>query len=572
MKARTATFVFVPVLALGAYAFLGRRAPDEAEIEYRYAPVEKSELMRSISATGQIVALTSVDVKSKAGGNVVKLAVDEGTYVHKGDLIALIDPADTQAIVDQASADLQTADARAAQARENLSLEISQRRNDVANARAALETARVRLQRSDLEAKRQPALTQATIDQAQAAYDAAIADLEKLQRVTVPQMRRDAEVNLSQATVQRNTAVADLERQEGLLAKGYVSGAVVDRARSTAEAAKSAYETNRQRANTIEDDIKVSIRAQQKVVDRTKASLDEAKANSAQNEISGTSRSEAEKNVRLAEIALQRALDNQLQTEVRRSEVLAAKASTVRNRVSLQNAQVQLESTTVIAPRDGVVTQKYLEEGTIIPPGMSTFAQGTSLVQLSDVTQLFVECAVDEAEVSNVKVGQSVRITADAYRNEPMDGVVTRVNPAAKTENNVTAVKVRVKVLPGAKAHILPGMNATCEFITLQRKNVLTIPSQALSEGGTVRVKSSDPKKPEVRKIEVGETGNENVEVKSGLKEGDEVVTAEIDLAMLRETQKRMQDAEQGGGLAGGSPMGGRKQPAKKATTTKGGK
>jgi HlyD family secretion protein len=562
-------FVGIPILAIGGYAFLGKKAPEAAEIEYRYAAAEKGELMRSISATGQVVALTSVDVKSKAGGKVVKLAVDEGAVVHKGDLIATIDPSDTQAIVDQASADLQSANARAEQAERNLAIQIAQSRNDVADARAALEAAKVRFRRASIQSGRQPSLTKATIEQAQAAYDGAVAELDRLQRVTIPQMRRDAQGNLSQATVQRDTAVADLKRQEDLLAKGYVAGATVDRARSTAETAKNAYETAKQRAATIDEEVQSSLEAQKKAVARARAALDQTRINVADNDISRTNVAEAQKNVQTAEIALQRALDNQAQVQVRQTEVLAARASTVRNRVSLKNAEVQLESTTVLAPRDGVVTQKYLEEGTIIPPGTSTFAQGTSLVQISDVTQLFVECAVDEAEVSNVKIGQPVRITADAYRGEPMDGVVTRVNPAAKTENNVTAVKVRVKVLPGAKAKILPGMNATCEFITLSKKNVLVIPTQALQEDGTVRVKGKDPKKPETRKVEIGETGNETVEIKSGLKEGEEVVTAEIDLVMLRETQKRMQEAEQGGGLAGGGPIGGKKQPNR--TPQKGG-
>lgn len=559
MKARYAAFVGIPLLALGGYAYIGKSAPKEAEIEYRYATVSRGELLRSISATGQVVALTSVDVKSKAGGKVVKLLVDEGSVVHKGDLIAIIDPSDTQAIVDQSSADLQSANARAEQAEKSLQLQILTSRTDVQNARAALEAAKVRYQRSQLESKRQPTLTQASIDQAQAAYDAALAEQDRTQRVTVPQMRRDAQGALSQAASQRDTAINEQRRQEQLLEKGYVSGASLDRARSAAETAKTAYETAKQRMATLEDEVRAALRAQEKAVAKTRAALDEARANSSQNDISRTNVAEAANAVRLAQVDLQKALDNQMQAEVRRSDVLQAKAATVRNRVSLQNAQVQLQSTTVVAPRDGVVTQKYLEEGTIIPPGTSTFAQGTSLVQISDVTQLFVECAVDEADVSNVKVGQKVRIVADAYRGQTFSGEVTRVNPAAKTDNNVTSVKVRVRVLGGAKVQILPGMNATCEFLTLDRKGVLLVPTQALKDDGTVRVKGKDPKKPESRKVEIGETGNDSVEIKSGLKEGDEVVTAEVDLAMLRETQKRMEEAEQGGGLAGGGPIGGKK-------------
>src|SRR5437870_3557514 len=89
--------VGVAVVAGGAWAVVGRKGEDEGEVEYRYEAVQKGELSRSISATGQMEALTAVDVKSKAGGKVVKLVVDEGKFVKKGDLIALIDPEDTKA-------------------------------------------------------------------------------------------------------------------------------------------------------------------------------------------------------------------------------------------------------------------------------------------------------------------------------------------------------------------------------------------------------------------------------------------------------------------------------------------
>jgi HlyD family secretion protein len=174
---------------------------------------------------------------------------------------------------------------------------------------------------------------------------------------------------------------------------------------------------------------------------------------------------------------------------------------------------------------------------------------------------MFVECAVDEADVADVQLGQRVRINTEAFPGQFFDGVVDRINPSATTTNNITAVKVRVRVLPGYKIAIKPGMNATCEFITLSKPNVLMVPAQAVKrEGGkaTVRVKTADPLKPEVREIKLGVEGNEGFEVVEGLKEGEEVVIAELDLAALRETQRRMQEVQEGGGLAGGRPGGGR--------------
>ena len=561
MKAKLPLFIAIAVLGLGGYAYTQRKTEPVAEIEFRYAAVEKGELLRSISATGQVVALTKVDVKSQAGGKIVRLAVDEGSIVRKGDLVAVIDPQDTQTLFEQANADLQSANARADQAAQNMQLQIVQAENDVREAQVALDAAKARYRRASIESRRQPAVTQATISNAEAGLRRAEADLQRFREVTALQIRREAQANLSQAKQRRDTENANLARSLELEKKGYVAGQQVDLQRATTEQARTAYSIAEQRSETVEQEIRTQLMAQEQQVALARSGVEQARANVPQIDIARVSAVEAEKSVRSAEIALKRAIDNRMQIQVRRSEVAAARASTVRNRVSVRNAQVQLDNTNVIAPRDGVVTMKYVEEGTVVPPGISTFAEGTSLVQISDVTQLYVECAVDEADIANVKNGQKVRITAEAYPGQTFDGVVTRVNPAATTEQNITAVKVRVKVMPGAKVQVLPGMNVTCEFITLDKKGILVAPSQAVQVGeggkGTVRVKGADPKKPETREVVLGETGNEGIEIVSGLKPGDEVVTAEINLAELREIQKKMQEAQEGGGLAGGGRPGG---------------
>jgi HlyD family secretion protein len=560
MKSKIVLIIGVLLVGLATWAFVFRKGDSETgDVEYRYAAVQKGELVQSISATGQLVALTTVDVKSKAGGKVVRLAVDEGTPVKKGDLIAVIDPSDTEATYEQARADLTSAEARAAQAEANYRLQLAQSETGVQDARAALEAAKIRLQRALIESKRQPTLSRASVGTAQASYDEAVENQRKLELVTIPQRRRDAQGTYDRTQSELESAKADLDRQEELHKKGWVAQSTVDRAKSAYTAARSAFRLAEQQLNTLDRELKAEQAAVDAAVLRARSTLDQAKANTSQNDISAKSAQEARTAVRTAEINLQRAIDDRTTNRVRAEEVRAAKASTVRSRVSVNNAKVQLDSTTVVAPRDGVVTQKYLEEGTIIPPGTSTFAQGTSLVQLSDVTRLYVECAVDEADIANVKKGQKVRISTEAFPGVSFDGIVDRVNPAAKTEQNVTAVKVRVQVLPGAKVNVLPGMNATCEFITLYKPGVLVVPRQALDQkdGKTVvQVKSKDPLKPETRVIQVGGTGNEGTEVLSGLKEGEEIVIAKIDLKQLRETQQKMLEAQEGGGLAGGGMRG----------------
>ncbi|HRK22502.1 MAG TPA: efflux RND transporter periplasmic adaptor subunit, partial [Fimbriimonadaceae bacterium] len=555
-------YVVVAAMAIGGYTVFRGGAEDSAEIEYRFAPVAKGELVRSISATGMVVALTSVDVKSKAGGKIVQLAVEEGTFVKKGDLIAIIDPSDTQAVYDQAAADLRSTQARADQARKNYELQIAQSETAIQDATVALAAARSRLARAELEAKRQPTMSTSSVNSATAALNSAKEAQSKYDTVTAPQLRSDAAGSERRTKAELDAAQAEFERQIDLQRRGYVSQAAVDRARSSLEAARASHENARQRLSTLDREISAEKKTLQLDVDRATAALAQANAGSSDVDIVKQNLIEARQSVRQAEIDLQQARDAKITNDVRRSDIQAATASTVRSRVSLENAKVQLDSTTVVAPRDGVVTLKYLEEGTIIPPGTSTFAQGTSIVQVSDVSRMFVECAVDEADIGQVKKGQRTRIVTEAYPGMVLEGVVERVNPAAVTEQNITAVKVRVEVISKENMSLLPGLTATVEFLTMVKPDVLVLPSQALIREGEktfVRVKGAGPdgdKKPVRKEVQIGEQGNEGIEVISGVAEGEEVVVAELNLKELRETQQKMVEAMQGGGLAGGQ-MGG---------------
>lgn len=546
----------VAALAGGGWAFFRMRGGDSNDVEYRYEPVERTELVNSISAVGQLVALTQVDIRSKAGGQVVDLKVEEGSEVKKGDVIAVIDPEDTQAIYDQAKADLDSATARAEQARINADLEENTRQTAVRDAEEALAIAKLRLERSQQTAKSQPTLTQADINSARAALETQQRALDQMKSVDIPRMRKEAQGSADQARAAMDAAQAELNRQKTLYEQDFAAQSAVERAQSSYEAARASHTNAQERLRTIEAEIASMIATQEARVRQSQAALRQSETNSYRDITTKKDLEEARRNVELAELDLQQARSQLRQIQVRRADVRSAGASTVRSRVSVNNALVQLNSTVVKAPRDGVITMKYLEEGTIIPPGTSTFSQGTAIVQLSDVTEMFVECAVDEADISQVKLGQNVRVTVESYPGRPLKGKVTRINPSATTEQNVTAIRVRVQVeqRPGQK--LLPGLNATCEFMTLELKDVVVVPGQAIKreDGKTyVRVKGPDGKPKQVE-VQLGEEGNDGFEVKSGLEPGTEVLVAEINLAEIRAIQERMQQAQQGGGLTGGAP------------------
>ncbi|MCU0317629.1 MAG: efflux RND transporter periplasmic adaptor subunit [Fimbriimonadaceae bacterium] len=545
------------LLGAGAFWFLTQGTQGGREVEYRYGKVTVGELARSSSSTGTLVPLTLVDIRSKAGGEVVRLAVEEGTRVARGDLIAEIDPRDVQALFDQASADLTSATTRVASAANNSTIERNTFENSLRDAQIRLEQAKINLARAREEAVAQPKLTAAEIASAEANVSAQQEALRQLQEIQIPQRRSEAETAVSRAQIDLENAESELARREGLLEKGFIAGSQVEQARGSLAAARAANTTAKQRLSTLEASFTSEVRAAQARIRQAEESLRQARANGNRVTLAEQSVRDAEQNVAAARVNLERAKDSRLNITARNLDTQNARASAVRSRVSVQNARVQLDSTRVLAPRAGVVTVKYLEEGTIIPPGTSTFSQGTAIVQIADTTRMFVECTVDEADIASVREGQDVRITVEAYPGQPFPGVVRKIFPSATSANAITSIRVRVEFtgladVDASKTPLRPGMNATCEFIQFSIPDALLLPSQALrndAQGTYVLVKSSDPKKPERRSIEVGRRGNEFVQVVSGLNEGDEVVTAEIDLAALRDRQQRMEQAQQGGGF-----------------------
>ncbi|HRJ32935.1 MAG TPA: efflux RND transporter periplasmic adaptor subunit [Fimbriimonadaceae bacterium] len=552
MQKRSLILVSLAMLALALGS--GCKRSESAEIEYRYAKIERGNIVRSISASGQVKPLTSVDIRSRAGGKVIQLLVEQGAQVKKGDVIAKIDTIDMMNRMEVATADLSSAQAELERARTNASMQKQNTSTEVQDAQVALELAKTRLAKAEEQFRTQPKLTTSSIQNAEAALASREADLREFKTVTDPQRRTDVQGQIDQTRAALSAAESEARRQQDLFEKGYVSLSAVERAQSNLASAQTASRNAQQRLATLEQELLAQKASLEASVRQAEASLAQARANQSNDVVSARSLDEARKAVRQAELALQRAQTDRMTVNTSQAQVQSARASVTRSRSSWENAKMNLDETTVVAPRDGVVTVKYLEEGTIIPPGTSSISNAPNIVQISDTTRLFVDCAVDEADIGQVMLNQKVRVLVEAFPGQAVEGKVVRIDPVATTVSNVTAIQVRVEVLPGYKIRILPGMNATCEFITLEKNDVILAPSQAVkmdAQGAYVLVEQKGAK-PVRRPVKVGERGNDGIEVLEGLAEGDSVVVAEINMAQIREIQEKMQAAQQGGGLAGG--------------------
>lgn len=518
---------------VAAFLFVRGRGQDSANgTTYEFGKVEVGDVRNSVTATGMIQPWKTVDIKSNVAGKIDKLAVDLGDRVQAGQLIALIDPTDTESAVRQADADLASARARAAQARASMAA--------------------------------QPTLTDATIRQAEAGVASARKSLEQatqnkselqqqmaeLQDVTNPQNLEDARASLDQAKANAETAQAEYDRQEQLLKKGYSSRSEVETARAQLATQKSALRIAQQRAQTVE-------RQNQLAISQLKARTAQAQATI----------EESQARLRQQQAAERVARTNRIEDDLKRQEYLAAAAAIEKSAAARRQAAKNLQYTRIVAPRAGVVITKNVEEGTVVPSSRGSIGSTDALLQIGDTSRIWVVCQVDETDIGQVAVGQKTSIVVDAYPSLLVDGKVIRVDPQATVQQNVTTIPVTVEVVD-PDPRFKPGMNAECEFIIDEVSGVLTVPNEALKEeNGVYSVQELANGKPRDITVEVGVAGQDATEIRAGLKEGQTVITRTIEpetaetnnpFAMRRPGSSGRQGGSGSSGRSGSSGSSGR--------------
>ena len=154
----------------------------------------------------------------------------------------------------------------------------------------------------------------------------------------------------------------------------------------------------------------------------------------------------------------------------------SAKLSVERSQNEVNQARLNLSYATIKSPIDGVVLKRAVEVGQTVAASMST---PTLFVIAKDLSQMKVMAAVDEADIGQVKQGQRVTFTVDAFQNETFNGSVqeVRLNPTT-TSNVVTYTVVIAAENPEQK--LLPGMTATCTIVTQEITDAIAIPVKAL--------------------------------------------------------------------------------------------
>lgn len=195
-----------------------------------------------------------------------------------------------------------------------------------------------------------------------------------------------------------------------------------------------------------------------------------------------------------------------------------AKEQVASAKEEVQRAQTNLGYATITSPIDGVVLSKSVEEGQTVAASFST-PELFTIAQ--DLTNMQVVADVDEADIGDVKEGERVSFTVDAYPDDTFEGTVKQVRQEATTTNNVVTYEVVISA-PNADLKLKPGLTANVTIFTAERKGVLSAPSKALR---------FTPQKETVGKMKiVDQTGNAKNKVWTI--EGNSIVAHKVNVGM----------------------------------------
>lgn len=500
------------ILLLAGYGLFGRKKTNNS---IQTDTVKRQNLKLTVLSTGQVVSTTDISLSFQASGTVRQIAVKEGEKVTAGRVLASLDLASAQATLTQA-------------------------RGAVAQAQAAYEKV----------------LAGASTEQitvAEKAVDAARITLE------------NAKASLSNTTNQQDTALENSYRAllnstpSAQASSGNLSTATVSVAGAYTKTAEGSYtlklETSgggynfsvyglESRQLTITRGFAQSLGASGLVItvsstgtlnsgDTWTITLPNTQATDyltnynsylAAQKTRESAIATATATVKSAEVAFSQAQANldQQRAKARPADIDSAQAQILAAQGQLAAAEATVSNSIIKAPADGTITSVSVKVGEL--------ASATKpIMVLQDVGNLHVETNVSEANIAQLKPGQSVDVTFDALGPDRVfKAVVQTVNPSSTVVSGVVNYKVVASL--EKMEEIKPGMTANMTILIAQKDGVLAVPSRGILTHNTARFVRvvDDPKKKTYHEVEV-KTGLEGdgglTEVLSGLKDGQEVVT-----------------------------------------------
>ncbi|MFH1929765.1 MAG: efflux RND transporter periplasmic adaptor subunit [Chloroflexota bacterium] len=499
--------VVVAGLAYGGFRLFGPQSEEsEATAFTEVVTVTRGDLTASISPTGEVVvkqrASLTFDVNNT---ELIELLVTAGRKVQEGDVLARIDASELERALDQAEADMLSAQDALEDALEPYS-ELDRKKSDLAVARAEV-----------------------ALRQAQDALDGIInPDIETLQEKV-----RQTEYNLESATLnlkltqtssQAGKKVRDLQYAVSWHERDYNNLKTrYDQGKISAETLSDKWE---ELANLKRQLAAAEAEAQSSLSDAEDkvAQVEEALADAQKELETGPDAleiAEAQSNLGLAEYDLAKAQDelDEILAGPKTKDINLAQARYDSAVAAYEEAEEAAENATMIAPFAGTVISTGAEVGDKVNTSKV-------IVTLADLDELEIKAWIDETKISKVKAGQKAAITFDAFPGQRFTGEVLEVPLEGTLRSNIVSYEVPVSLEGTEDINITPGMTANLTIITGTAEDALLVSVLAIQQGedGNVVILQDAQGSTVVTPVQVGLSNSTYVQILRGLNEGDQVL------------------------------------------------
>ena len=469
----------VCVAVLGGWFILRPDRAQDANMDVSYVQTtpEKRDLSNSLSGTGTLNPANTYNVKSLVAGKVLTSTIEEGDIVEEGTVLYTVDASDATTKAEQASITLQQA-----QRSYDKTVDRQYVRAEVAGVVATLKVAKgdevtsgqeVAVIRDSSKMVLQlefPAADAATFSVGQSAEVTLDGTFETLTGTVTAVTGTDA---LSTGNLLTRTVTITVRNAGGL---------------TTAQAATA----------TINGVSCIAAKCFEYQAERTLTTLAAGTVTAINVQEGGA--------VNKDDIVLQISGEDL-------TEAIQSAAETLRSaELNMDNLQEAMNNYTVTSPISGTIIEKNAKAG-------DALTAGADLCTIYDLSYLVMVINVDELQVSDVSVGQSVQVTADAVPDKTYTGTVTRVSMKGSSNGGTTTYPVTVRI--DETEGLRPGMNANAEIVIAEAENALAVPNAAIVRGGYVLVTKDSPSAANADPDMTAPEGYVYVPVKIGVSDDD---------------------------------------------------
>ncbi len=442
-----AVLLVVAAVAVGRIVFTNSNGTNNAEAtQVKTAMVERGDIAVTIDATGTIKPLNIVKVSSKASGKILDLRVDAGDYVEKDEIIAVIETTYVQISLEQAEADLRSAEARLQQAeidielqREQSAIQIRQGQESLAEAKQRLVQLREEIRLEKIANARGVLDAKNSLKIANIRYKLLTSDEVREEN------RQRAKNSLEQEEANLELVTAEHERNQKLYEKELISQAALESSQAQLKSAQARHRSAEENLKLVEKPAtEAELELGQADIRKAEFNLEIAEERVEAEATRDMDIELQQQRIVQAEESLKLTLANQKQIERRERDRETARSSVKRSETQLELRQIEYDDTIIKAPISGTILEKLVEEGQVITSRLSSIAseEGQTLVTMADLDTVYVVTEVDETDIGKVEIGQPVTITVEAYPDTPFQGEVLKIAPLGQAIQNVTTFEV----------------------------------------------------------------------------------------------------------------------------------